>query len=500
MDELHVVCPVILYAHDDYHSSTADCGGGDCACSLPLLNPIEPYAVTSLALDSLKRSPGSQELRLDAQHQVLFGPFHRPVVINEPTGTILRAFTQTSNRESIFQAYMAQRDNAYLQPTVQALYAHRVLVPADVQPTLLPTAQTLSVWMHVTDRCNLRCSYCYLPHLRQDMSVEVGRAAIDAAFRSAVNHGYRELKLKYAGGEPLLCFERVIELHRYACEQGATHQIAVDGVVLSNGTLLTREQARILHEHNLRLMISLDGLGEIHNAQRPYASSRGTFDDVARGIEIARASGITPDISITATGKSATHLPQVVAWVLERALPFSLNFYRENELSATFQDLRLEEETIINGMLAAYAVIEQHLPARSVLGSLVDRANLAGAHLKTCGVGDHYLVFDYKGRVAKCQMHLHKPVTTVEASDPLSLIRADQIGLQNLSVEDKEGCKGCEWKYWCAGGCSLVTFRATGRYDLNSPNCNIYKALYPKAMRLEGLRILRYGLSVDLLA
>ncbi|NCC58675.1 MAG: hypothetical protein EOM17_13780, partial [Synergistales bacterium] len=96
-----------------------------------------------------------QELRLDAQHQVLFGPFHRPVVINEPTGTILRAFTQTSNRESIFQAYTAQRDNAYLQPTVQALYAHRVLVPADVQPTLLPTAQTLSVWMHVTDRRSL---------------------------------------------------------------------------------------------------------------------------------------------------------------------------------------------------------------------------------------------------------------------------------------------------------------------------------------------------------
>lgn len=54
-----------------------------------------------------------------------------------------------------------------------------------------------------------------------------------------------------------------------------------------------------------------------------------------------------------------------------------------------------------------------------------------------------------------------------------------------------------EWKHWCTGGCPLATFKATGRYDIQSPNCNIYKALYPEALRLEGLRLIKYSCSLN---
>jgi uncharacterized protein len=59
-------------------------------------------------------------------------------------------------------------------------------------------------------------------------------------------------------------------------------------------------------------------------------------------------------------------------------------------------------------------------------------------------------------------------------------------------VDEKEGCRDCTWRYWCSGGCPVATFRATGRYDIKSPNCAIYKAIYPEALRLEGLRLLKY--------
>jgi uncharacterized protein len=32
----------------------------------------------------------------------------------------------------------------------------------------------------------------------------------------------------------------------------------------------------------------------------------------------------------------------------------------------------------------------------------------------------------------------------------------------------------------------------TGRSDVKSPNCSIYKALFPDAVRLEALRLLKY--------
>jgi uncharacterized protein len=143
-------------------------------------------------------------------------------------------------------------------------------------------------------------------------------------------------------------------------------------------------------------------------------------------------------------------------------------------------------------MLQTFAVIEKYLPRRSLLNAIVDRANLQQAHIRTCGVGQNYLVIDQNGKVAKCHMEIEKPITSIQATDPLLLVNQDKAGIQNLHVEEKEGCRDCEWRYWCAGGCPLLTYRATGRYDVKSPNCNIYKAIFPEVLRLEGLRILKY--------
>lgn len=354
------------------------------------------------------------------------------------------------------------------------------------------TSSLLTSWLHLTDRCNLRCSYCYLPHVREDMLPETGRAAIDATFRSAVANGFKQVKLKYAGGEPLLRFPLIVELYRYAQSLAEEHGLGLEGVVLSNGTLLTAEMVETLKSLGLRLMISMDGLGQYHDSHRPYAGGRGSFADVSEAVDLALANGLIPNISVTVSSRTAEGLADVMAWILERDLPFSLNFYRENELSASHEDMRLDEQKIISGMLAAFKVIEENLPRRPFLGGIIDRANLSVSHTHTCGVGQNYLVFDQNGQVAKCQMHIRKPITNVHVADPLAIIRADQIGIQNISVEEKEGCKTCEWKHWCAGGCPLATYRATGRYDIKSPNCNIYKALFPEALRLEGLRLIKY--------
>jgi uncharacterized protein len=354
------------------------------------------------------------------------------------------------------------------------------------------SSQVISSWLHLTDRCNLRCSYCYLPHLREDMSSETGRASIDAIFRSAIANNFKQIKLKYAGGESLLRYLLILELHSYAKQLAEKYGVFLEEVVLSNGTLLTNEMAKTLKSLDIRLMISIDGMGHYHDSQRPYAGGRGSFKDVSDAVDLALSNKLVPNISVTVSSRTAEGLPDIMEWILERELPFSLNFYRENELSASQMDMDLDEQKMIDGMKAAFKVIENNLPRRGFLGGIIDRANLSAAHIHTCGVGQNYLVFDQNGQVAKCQMHIQKPISNINVEDPLAVIRADQIGIQNISVEEKEGCKTCEWKYWCTGGCSLATYRTTGRYDVKSPNCNIYKALYPEALRLEGLRLLKY--------
>ncbi len=325
------------------------------------------------------------------------------------------------------------------------------------------------------------------------MNIATGRAVVDATFRSALAHGYHTVKLKYAGGEPLLRFPLVLALHRYAQTLAVQHHLDLDGIILSNGTLLTGDMIDQMQAAGLRLMISLDGVGAVHDCQRHFPDGRGSFEAPARAVDLACKEGLKPDISITVSGRTIDGLSETVAWVLERDVPFSLNFYRENDQSASEADLRLEEARIIEGMLAAYRVIERNLPRRSLLASLADRANLSVPHKRTCSAGQSYLVFDSQGRVSKCQMDMAHPITNCYDADPLGTVRDSTISFHNMTVDEKVECRECAWRYWCAGGCPLQTYRATGRYDVKSPNCAIYQALYPEVVRLEGLRLLKYA-------
>jgi uncharacterized protein len=150
--------------------------------------------------------------------------------------------------------------------------------------------------------------------------------------------------------------------------------------------------------------------------------------------------------------------------------------------------LQLEEDAIIAGMLAAYQVIEADLPLRPVINGLLDRVQ-TDAHTHTCGVNQNYIVIDHNGRSAQCQMHLAEAVEADRDQDLLVQVASGPI--QNLPVEMKEGCRECEFRYRCTGGCPVETYRATGRWDVQSPNCRIYKTLIPHLLRLEALRLMK---------
>jgi len=418
-------------------------------------------------------------------------------VLNQPALAFLNHFAIPKSIYSIQELFPmiplpTLRDHIIQLLNLNLLQPENAIKFFDSPNLVNPASQTLTAWIHVTNQCNLRCPYCYIHKTLDKMALETGRQSIDAVIRSAVVHKFQRVKLKYAGGEATLDFPLVAAFQSYAEEQAAQHQLHLESVVLSNGVVITDQMIDFLQRHRMNLMVSLDGVGEIHDSQRPFANGRGSFRQVEKSLDKLIQRQFLPDISITVSNRNLHSLADTVEYVLERDLPFSLNFFRDNECSAGMTDLRYANQQLIEAMMSAFRVIEKHLPRRSLLNAIVDRANLQQAHTRTCGVGQNYLVIDQYGGVAKCHMEIEKPITTIQAEDPLFLINQDKIGIQNLYVEEKEGCRDCDWRYWCAGGCPLLTYRATGRYDVKSPNCNIYKAIFPEVLRLEGLRILKY--------
>lgn len=477
--------PVVLrsnnFLRENKVFSAPDC---DCACP-----------DSALKFDTLVYASGNNPLRqatlhtqtLPYEHTLMFNPHFDagPAVLNAPAHDIWQEFRAPHSLIDL---------PIDVVPVAREMAQAGLLEPISYDTTSPPrrsAPKTLSTWIHVTNECNLRCDYCYIRKTDDDMPEDVGRAAVDAIFRSAEKHGFHTVKLKFAGGEATMNLKRVFDIHDYALKISAQTGIGTDTVVLSNGVSIGPRAIEQFEQHGIRVSISLDGVGDAHDAQRRFANGRGSFTWVDRTIEKLIARGIRPFISITLSGRNAAALPETIRYVVERDLPFNINFYRENDCAAPFADLRLQDDRIIEAMRAAFAVLEANLPSRSLLGSLVDRAQFDQPHEKTCGVGDSYIIVDHKGKVAKCQMEIERPVSDVWAEDPLFDIRADKTGIQNLNVEEKEGCKTCEWKYWCAGGCPALTFRATSRYDVKSPNCRIYKALYPELLRLEGLRLMK---------
>lgn len=471
---------------------------GQCDACSPVTRTITSSVHKPPLADSAYTFPPDLLLQpISDTHSVALAP-------NPPTFAVLNAaayeclahFSSSHPLTDVPASWHQQWGAAAVQDCLQQLLALGLLVPQAYEPaTPTEVSTTLAAWLHITNRCNMRCAYCYLDYTHEDMTVATGQQTIATIMRTAARHGYRQVRLKYAGGEPLLRFSVVLCLHQYAQEMAEQHDFLLDGIIISNGTLLTAEMIAQIQTAGLRLTISLDDDGTSPNQQRIYADGRNTAAATMQAIELALAHGLVPGVSITVSGQNVETLPQVVAWLLERDVPFVLNFYRAHDRVAAAAQSRLnmqaQEERIVAGMLATYRVIEQRLPRWSLLEALADRANLAAPHLRACSVGRNYLVFDSQGKIATCQMALKQAVATCADSDPLQLVRVASNGIQNPSVDDKQECAACRWRYWCAGGCPLTNYRETGSYQAKSPYCTLYQCLLPEVVRLEGLRLLQ---------
>lgn len=456
------------------YEDQADPVENDCACA------ETPFTLTAKVETSsaFVQTPDTYTTDLPQGFRLAFSPYAPggPSVLNAAAWERWQAFAQPL---------------PLTQPIDHTLAAQQLIRPVHCSPRVRPAKpETLTAWLHITNACNLDCPYCYVRKSSARMTEEIGVYALERIFATARQNGFRQVKLKYAGGEAALHFALIRRLHDHARRLADASNLRLREVVLSNGTRLCNQDADWFVTTNAKLMISLDGVGETHNRLRRDQSGHDTFARIEQTVDrVLLPRGIHPTITITVTRVNASGIADAVRWALERDLPVSLNFYRQNPLSASRAELSFEEETIIEGMLAAYAVFEEYLPRQFFLNGLLDRVQMQ-AHTQTCGVGTSYLVITHEGKLSQCQMHLDRPVSaTLDAN--LLLPIADGL-IHQIPVDAKPGCRDCTFRYRCAGGCPLETFQATGRWDVSSPHCRIYKALLPAALRLEGLRLLKY--------
>jgi uncharacterized protein len=370
--------------------------------------------------------------------------------------------------------------------------------PKDEKQMFNKPIKNLGVWLHITNQCNLRCKYCYVWKTNEKMSEETGELAISNIIRDAAFHKIEKITFKFSGGECLLELELVRKLIKFGRVLAKKSNIQAKFVVLTNGVLLTEKIVKILKNENVHVALSLDGLGKF-NDNRVFPSGKSSFEFVEKGINNLIKFKVPFNVSITVTSFNVENLPALTKWLLDKNIVFTFNFYRENPFVS--EKLEGNDAKLVKSLKESYKIIEENLPNRSMLSGLIDRVNLKNPHLHTCGMGRSYIIVRHNGTLHSCQMTLEKPIGNIQNKDLIEAMRVGNFirpkSLQKVGVEGKSPCKTCQWRYVCSGGCPLLTYSQKGKYNINSPYCEVYKSLIPEVLHLEAKRLIKYGLKEE---
>lgn len=122
--------------------------------------------------------------------------------------------------------------------------------------------------VHLTENCNMDCSYCLREKTCADMSSEVLRRTCDMAFSKGSIAG-----LCFFGGEPLLKKDLIYEALDYCEKKSEETGVRFMCKMTTNGTLLDEKFLERAKRAGMTIGLSFDGLGQDISRRFPDGSS-----------------------------------------------------------------------------------------------------------------------------------------------------------------------------------------------------------------------------------
>lgn len=369
-----------------------------------------------------------------------------------------------------------QRDPVYEPSAIdiellERLVAEGIVARADAaQSDPQFSAENLQFWIQTSDRCNLACTYCYIPSLN---STKVCRPDLFSLFGKKLLgvNGLKSVSVKLAGGEPLLSFqdwcEKLVELRKTL----AASNIRLNARIITNLTFLNRKIIEYIKVNEIGVSVSLDGVAASNDRNRIFqGSGHGSFHVVKKNLGILRDNGIKPGVMITATSENSAGIQELVDSLVKDDLVFRLSdakggHIRPAEFEIAFSSVK---QTLDRAVAGGYPVSQRIVI--SDLRTLEPQAT-------PCSMGTTGGALYLNGSIYFCHTEFEKgaPLGNLDEDDGLlNIIRRGYTKHLGLS----EDCQACEYRFVCAGGCPL--YRENGK----SPMCSAYKKIIPQIFDL----------------
>lgn len=186
-------------------------------------------------------------------------------------------------------------------------------------PTVLDEAlHPTNVVLLMTNRCNLRCTYCYANAGEEptlvEMQWETAQVGIDFALANARRSGADSPALTFhGGGEPTVPWDLLVRATDYAKGHDRRMQVSMS----SNGVWSPAQREYICARFD-NVSLSMDGNALVQNRQRPRADGGPSFPAVMESVAALDAAGVDYGIRVTVLPESVDALPEGIRFLCER--------------------------------------------------------------------------------------------------------------------------------------------------------------------------------------
>ena len=349
--------------------------------------------------------------------------------------------------------------------------------------------------LHVAHSCNLNCEYCFASQGRYSgeralMSFETGKRALDFLIEHSGSR--RNLEVDFFGGEPLMNWQVVKDLVKYARSVEKEHNKNFRFTLTTNGMLIDDEVIEFSNREMSNVVLSLDGRKEIHDRYRVDYEGRGSWDRIVPKFQefVKRRGDKNYYIRGTFTHANPDFLKDI-----ETMLDLGFTELSMEPVVAAEDDpsaLTQEDVSIVKDQYEKLALLmlEKEKEGRpfTFYHYMIDLKDgpCVYKRISGCGSGTEYMAVTPWGDLYPCHQFVGdekfrlgdvwKGVTNTEMTDEF----------RACNVYSRPECRECWARLYCSGGCAANAYHACGSVNgIYEKGCELFKKRMECAIWLE---------------
>jgi uncharacterized protein len=335
----------------------------------------------------------------------------------------------------------------------------------------------------LTDKCNYTCSYCYdRSFTRKRNAIKRNAAVREYLSRLSETSPGSEVNILFHGGEPLLEFDEIQDVVRYASE---FTELRTGFSLQTNVSLLDRTKFDFLRVHRVGLSVSVDGVGAGPNWLRQNSYDPDCYGFLLRKIDeiqdlTAGSMGLLMTIGAHNVATAANDILQAQRDGF-RSVSFSLmHEIDQNTQPAAASEVETVYETLMDQVVAGELSALAVWPLIELLEISLFGRGSSFCSTSPCGAGRNLTSILPSGEIAPCDSLFSADFVFAD-HDAYALGKSNSAAFRDLLKRDTStlsACQTCDVLQFCNGTCPGNALLSEGAVNTVAPaECDLHYRL-----------------------